>query len=143
MTENITLILDTYSDNNQINTENIPTKTSDLINDSGFITSSSLPTKTSDLTNDSGFLTSHQDISGKANISYVNEQLEDKQDTLTAGANITISNNVISASGGGGGGSDIATDTLNNKLESYILRGEVVDINALNTLLQNKIQGVS
>lgn len=32
----------------------------------------------------------------------VNQQLAGKQDTLTAGANITIENNVISATGGGG-----------------------------------------
>ena len=46
--------------------------------------SSDIPTKTSELTNDSGFLTQHQDISGK-------------QDKLTAGDNIIIENNVISA----------------------------------------------
>lgn len=39
-----------------------------------------------------GYLTEHQDISGK-------------QDKLTAGSNITITDNVISASGGGGGAS--------------------------------------
>lgn len=49
---------------------------------------SAIPTKTSQLTNDSGFLTAHQDISGK-------------QDKLTAGTNITIADNVISATGGG------------------------------------------
>lgn len=51
--------------------QDVPTKTSDLINDSGFLTSVSwkdvtgkptIPTKTSDLTNDSGFLTSHQSL---------------------------------------------------------------------------------
>lgn len=35
-----------------------------------------IPTKTSQLNNDCGFLTEHQDISGKANISYVDEQLQ-------------------------------------------------------------------
>ena len=39
---------------------------------------SSIPTKTSQLTNDSGFLTSHQDISGKANKTYVDEELAKK-----------------------------------------------------------------
>lgn len=52
--------------------------------------STEIPTKTSQLQNDSGFLTQHQDISGK-------------QDKLTAGQNITISeDNVISATGGSG-----------------------------------------
>ena len=39
--------------------QNIPTRTSDLINDSGFITSSSIPTQTSDLINDSGFISEY------------------------------------------------------------------------------------
>ena len=38
-----------------------------------------------------GYLTSHQDISGKADISYVDEQLETKQIKLIAGENVTIS----------------------------------------------------
>ena len=79
--------------NNQINDNeiyltsddsNIPTKISDLENDSGFITltdieskaeKSEIPTLTSQLTNDSGFITEHQDISGKADITYVDEQV--------------------------------------------------------------------
>lgn len=39
-----------------------------------------LPTKTSDLTNDSGYLTEHQDISGKADKTYVDSQLATKAD---------------------------------------------------------------
>ena len=50
---------------------------------------SELPTKTSQLTNDSDFVTS--------------TELATKQDKLTAGTNITIEGNVISASGGSGG----------------------------------------
>lgn len=46
-----------------------------------------IPTKTSDITNDSGFITSSYHDSTK-------------QNTLTAGQNITIENNVISATGG-------------------------------------------
>ena len=40
-----------------------------------------IPTKTSQLTNDSGFLTSHQDVSGKADKTYVDNQLATKSDT--------------------------------------------------------------
>ena len=40
-----------------------------------------IPTKTSQLTNDSGFLTSHQDISGKADKTYVDNQLSTKSNT--------------------------------------------------------------
>lgn len=49
--------------------EDVPTKTSDLINDNDFATTASIPTKTSDLINDVGFLIEHQDITNKENIS--------------------------------------------------------------------------
>ena len=55
-----------------------------------------IPTKTSQLSNDSGFLVS-QDIEHKADKSYVDDQLELKQDKLTPGDHINIINNVISA----------------------------------------------
>lgn len=48
----------------------------------------------------------YNDLSNKPNLSNyaTTSQLATKQDTLIAGANITIENNVISATGGGGGG---------------------------------------
>lgn len=42
-----------------------------------------IPTKVSQLENDSGYLTEHQDISGKADTSYVNEELAKKQDVIS------------------------------------------------------------
>lgn len=42
-----------------------------------------IPTKTSQLNNDCGFLTEHQDISGKANISYVEEQLQHTKNDIS------------------------------------------------------------
>lgn len=56
-----------------------------------------IPSKTSQLENDSGFITEHQDISGLA----TKREVAEKQDKLTAGNNITITGNVISASGSG------------------------------------------
>lgn len=50
-----------------------------------------IPSKTSDLSNDSNYV----------NMSTMNSFLSGKQDRLTAGANITISGNVISAASGG------------------------------------------
>ena len=84
--------------NDLLNKPTIPTKTSQLTNDSGFTTNNGTVTSvgvkmngatkgtvTSSGTIDLGtVITSHQDISGK-------------QDKLTAGANITISGNTISA----------------------------------------------
>lgn len=42
-----------------------------------------IPTKLFQLENDSGYLTEHQDISGKADTSYVNEELAKKQDVIS------------------------------------------------------------
>ena len=68
----------------------------DNISISGNIISAIVPTKTSQLTNDSDFITNN-DINGKADKSYVDEKLSEKQDKIIAGANITISGNVVSA----------------------------------------------
>lgn len=67
----------------------------------------SIPSKTSDLTNDSGYLSELNwgQIGGTlSNQQDLQNALNAKQGTLTAGTNITIDeNNVISATGGGGG----------------------------------------
>lgn len=62
-----------------------------------------IPTKVSDLTNDSNFVSN----------ATLNSLLQGKQDALTAGTNITISNGVISASGGSSFSGDY--DDLTNK----------------------------
>ena len=80
----------------------VPTKVSELQNDSNFITNSDIPTNVSYFTNDAGYLTEHQNLDAYATKTELATGLDGKQATLTAGANITIENNVISASGGGG-----------------------------------------
>ena len=80
----------------------VPTKVSELENDSNFITNSDIPTNVSYFTNDAGYLTEHQNLDAYATKTELATGLAEKQATLTAGANITIENNVISASGGGG-----------------------------------------
>ena len=96
----------TFSANSSTNATaniNVPTKVSELENDSGFTKNTgtvtsvkvgntsysptsgvvalpgypSIPTKTSQLTNDSGYLTQHQDISGKADKTYVDKKVAD------------------------------------------------------------------
>ena len=57
---------------------------------------SEIPTKVSAFENDAGYLTQHHDLSGLA----TKQEVEQKQDKLTAGNNITIENNVISSVGG-------------------------------------------
>ena len=63
-----------------------------------------IPSKVSELENDAGYLTEHQSLDALATKEALNDGLAAKQDKLTAGANITIENNVISASGSGIGG---------------------------------------
>ena len=63
-----------------------------------------IPSKVSELENDAGYLTEHQSLDVLATKEALNDGLAAKQDKLTAGANITIENNVISASGSGIGG---------------------------------------
>ena len=63
-----------------------------------------IPSKVSELENDVGYLTEHQSLDALATKEALNNGLAAKQDKLTAGANITIENNVISASGSGIGG---------------------------------------
>ena len=85
----------------------VPTKVSELDNDKEYVTKDSLvglakvtdiPTDVSAFNNDAGYLTAHQDISGK-------------QNKLTAGKNVTIINDVISADASG----DVDYDEINNK----------------------------
>ena len=81
------------------NKPSIPTATSDLTNDSGFITASDVPaaqtqadwTETS--TSSPAYIQHKPDMSQYA----TQTDLAGKQDVLTAGQNITITNNVISA----------------------------------------------
>lgn len=66
-----------------------------------------VPTSNTAFTNDAGYLTEHQSLSAYSTTDEVNELINQsvsgKQDTLSAGTNITIVDNVISATGGGGG----------------------------------------
>lgn len=60
-----------------------------------------VPTNVSAFTNDAGYLTEHQSLDNYYNKTQTDNLLAGKQHTLTAGANITIENNVISATGSG------------------------------------------
>lgn len=94
--------------------------TSDATQDSYIRHKPSIPAKTSDLTNDSGFITgvAWGGITGTiANQVDLKNELDAKQGTLTAGANITIdANNVISATGGGGTGGHTILDSAGSAM---------------------------
>lgn len=77
-------------------------------------------------------LSNKPDLSGFATKSEVTSGLASKQDTLIAGNNITIVDNVISATGGGGGGGGGTTYTA----------GDGIDIDA-NNEISAKVDGTT
>lgn len=83
---------------------------------------SEIPTKTSQLTNDSNFITSSYHDSTK-------------QDKLTAGDNITIVDNVISATGGGGGGSVNIVQTTGNSTSAVMSQKATTDMPAFKEVI--------
>lgn len=112
------------------------------------------PTNVSAFTNDAGYLTQHQSLDNYYTKSEVDTELADKQDTLTAGTGIDITNNVISATGGTQVQSDwnqsdsSAVDYIKNKptipdTSDFVTKAEynpkeVAIANALTDLNENK-----
>lgn len=83
-----------------------------------------------------GYLTEHQSLANYSTTEEMNNAISNhhdstKQDTLTAGSNIKIENNVISATGGGGGGSlNIDNETIVQNEDgtiSTVIGGKYVD----------------
>ena len=130
----------------------IPTKVSQLENDKGYLTEHQDLTgyaKKTDIPDVSGFiteipseyvteteleskgyLTEHQSLANYSTTEEMNNAISNhhdstKQDTLTAGSNITIENNVISATGGGSGSSlpEYPTENGNYSLIAVIKDG--------------------
>ena len=85
-----------------------------------------VPTSNTAFTNDAGYLTEHQSLTAYSTTQEVNTMIDEavsgKQDTLIAGENITIVDNVISATGGGGGtDAPISAGTGTNSVkENYV-----------------------
>lgn len=84
-----------------------------------------VPTSNTAFTNDAGYLTEHQSLTAYSTTQEMNtaisQAVSGKQDTLSAGTNITIVDNVISAQGGGatytaGTGIDITSDVISTTL---------------------------
>ena len=108
----------------------VPTNVSAFNNDVGYLTE--IPTEyvTETELESKGYLTEHQSLANYSTTEEMNNAISNhhdstKQDKLTAGSNITIENNVISATGGGSGGganADEATIVTNaeGKLETAI-----------------------
>ena len=97
---------------------------------SGNVVSAIVPTKTSDLTNDSNFITNN-DITGKADKSYVDTELSKKQNTLTFDNTPTASSNNPVKSSGIKSALDLKQDIINGN------SGEVVYHNGSNVFTQS------
>ena len=88
----------------------VPTNVSAFNNDVGYLTEIPSEYVTETELNAKGYLTEHQSLANYSTTEEMNNAISNhhdstKQDTLTAGSNITIENNVISATGGGSGSS--------------------------------------
>jgi hypothetical protein len=117
----------------------VPTSNTAFTNDAGYITGvdlsnyatkDNLTAATDDMAtqtwvNNQGYLTEHQSLTAYSTTqevnTMINQSVSGKQDTLSAGTNITIVDNVISAQGGGatytaGTGIDISRDIISTTL---------------------------
>ena len=95
----------------------VPTNVSAFNNDVGYLTEIPAEYVTETELNSKGYLTEHQSLANYSTTEEMNNAISNhhdntKQDKLTAGSNITIENNVISATGGGSGSSYTFTDGL-------------------------------
>ena len=88
----------------------VPTNVSAFNNDVGYLTEIPSEYVTETELESKGYLTEHQSLANYSTTEEMNNAISNhhdstKQDKLTAGSNITIENNVISATGGGSGSS--------------------------------------
>ena len=117
----------------------VPTSNTAFTNDAGYITGvdlsnyatkDNLTAATDDMAtktwvNNQGYLTEHQSLTAYSTTqevnTMINQSVSGKQDTLSAGTNITIVDNVISAQGGGATyTAGVGIDITNNVISSVI-----------------------
>ena len=108
----------------------VPTNVSAFNNDVGYLTEIPSEYVTETELNSKGYLTEHQSLANYSTTEEMNNAISNhhdstKQDKLTAGNNITIENNVISATGGGSGSSlpEYPTENGNYSLIAVIKDG--------------------
>lgn len=108
----------------------VPTNVSAFNNDVGYLTEIPSEYVTETELESKGYLTEHQSLANYSTTEEMNNAISNhhdstKQDTLTAGDNITIENNVISATGGGSGSSlpEYPTENGNYSLIAVIKDG--------------------
>lgn len=120
----------------------VPTNVSAFNNDVGYLTEIPSEYVTETELESKGYLTEHQSLANYSTTEEMNNAISNhhdstKQDKLTAGNNITIENNVISATGGGGGSSLPEYPTTNG---NYSLIAVIKD--GISSLSWKSISGV-
>ena len=110
-----------------------------------------VPTSNTAFTNDAGYLTQHQSLSAYSTTqevtNMINQSVSGKQDTLSAGTNITIVDNVISATGGGGSytpssGISISGDVISTKTGNGLryTQDGTLEVNTTNAIASGNTQ---
>lgn len=111
-----------------------------------------VPTSNTAFTNDAGYLTEHQSLSAYSTTNEVNtlinQSVSGKQDTLSAGTNITIVDNVISATGGGGtsytpsSGISITNNEISTRIGSGLRYAQdgTLEVNSTNAIASGNTQ---
>lgn len=111
-----------------------------------------VPTSNTAFTNDAGYLTEHQSLSAYSTTNEVNtlinQSVSGKQDTLSAGTNITIVDNVISATGGGGStytpssGISITNNEISTRIGTGLRYAQdgTLEVNATNAIAEGNTQ---
>ena len=110
-----------------------------------------VPTSNTAFTNDAGYLTEHQSLTAYSTTNEVNtlinQEVSGKQDTLSAGTNITIVDNVISATNGGtsysaSSGINISNNEISTRIGSglrYTQDGKL-EVNSTNAIATDNTQ---
>lgn len=110
-----------------------------------------VPTNVSAFNNDAGYLTEHQSLSAYSTTqevtNMINQSVSGKQDTLSAGTGIDITNNVISATGGGApysasSGINISNNEISTKIGSGLryTQDGTLEVNSTNAIASGNTQ---
>ena len=110
-----------------------------------------VPTSNTAFTNDAGYLTEHQSLTAYSTTNEVNtlinQAVSGKQDTLSAGTNITIVDNVISATNGGtaysaSSGINISNNEISTKIGGGLryTQDGTLEVNSTNAIASGNTQ---
>lgn len=110
-----------------------------------------VPTSNTAFTNDAGYLTEHQSLTAYSTTNeintLINQAVSGKQDTLSAGTNITIVDNIISATNGGtsysaSSGINISNNEISTRIGSGLryTQDGTLEVNSTNAIATGNTQ---